>query len=246
MTDAEVGKYLRYLIHQWEKGSIPSDPVMIQTIRFNQDLWTTLEPKFPLCNDGRRRNPRLEIIRANLEAYTKKRSEAGKIGAGVRWDSKRNAIANADDSSKQDGKPIASTSTSISTPSSHPNPKENKKEPPKAYLDLARNFLEKQREAFPQLSAWKQFEKRVLEGGKNLELFNTQNGWDESKISETLNFILNDTGNGSWDGWSGVIQTLGNIRAKKGSDLMKFEKARNSMNSGETVLSKVFGSGNES
>lgn len=122
MTDAEVGKYIRYLMHQWEKGSIPSDPSMIQTIRFDTELWETLETKFPLCEDGRRRNPRLEDIRLEREQYITKRSEAGKVGAKARWDGKRNAIANG----KLHGKTIASTSTSTSTPSSSafPNEKE--------------------------------------------------------------------------------------------------------------------------
>jgi len=130
MTDAEVGKYLRYLIHQWEKGSIPSNPAMIQTIRFDSDLWGTLEFKFPLGNDGRRRNPRLEEIRIERDQYIAKRSAAGKRGAEARY-GKRTAIANAIASgkqdSKQDGKTIASTSTSTSTPLAPTLPRRKKR-----------------------------------------------------------------------------------------------------------------------
>lgn len=121
MTDAEVGKYLRYLIHQWEKGSIPNDPSMIQTIRFDSHLWETLESKFPLGDDGRRRNPRLEEIRLERDEYIEKRSAAGKVGAEARWDGKRIANANTGANNKPHGKTIASTSTS--TPLSHPSPK---------------------------------------------------------------------------------------------------------------------------
>ena len=127
MTDAEVGKYLRYLIHQWEKGSIPSDPAMIQTIRFDSNLWETLEPKFPLGDDGRRRNPRLEEIRLERDQYIAKRSAAGKVGAEARWDGKRNATANGKQDSKPHGKPMASTSTSTSTPLAPTNATEEKR-----------------------------------------------------------------------------------------------------------------------
>ncbi len=123
MTDAEVGKYLRYLIHQWEKGSIPGDPSMIQTIRFDSHLWETLESKFPLGDDGRRRNPRLEEIRLERDQYIAKRSAAGKVGAEARWDGKRIANANTTRDGKPHGKPIASTSTSTSTSTSIPSKK---------------------------------------------------------------------------------------------------------------------------
>lgn len=129
MTDAEVGKYLRYLIHQWEKGSIPGDPAMIQTIRFDSDLWETLEPKFPLGDDGRRRNPRLEEIRVERDQYIAKRSAAGRTGAAARWqtESERNAGANGKGDSKPHGKTIASTSTSTSTSISTPPAKVKKR-----------------------------------------------------------------------------------------------------------------------
>ncbi len=223
MSDALVGKYIRYLIHQWEKGSIPSDPTMIQTIRFDQDLWATLESKFPLCDDGRRRNPRLEEIRLERDQYIAKRSAAGKVGAEARWDGKRNANANAIKHGKQHGKTIASTSISTPSSSTLPSPKEKKKEPEQFYITLSQGFLEFQRQMFPKESAWKNFDKCVSVGAKNLELFNTQNDWSDSEIESLLDWIPHD------GFWSRQIRTLGGIRNRKDGEAMKFENAKASM-----------------
>ncbi len=94
---------------------------------------------------------------------------------------------------------------------------------PRTFLDLARSFLEKQREAFPKESAWKDFEGRVREGAKNLHLFHTQNGWTEKEIGNLLDWILADAF------WSKQIRTLGGIRQRKSGGAMKFENARASM-----------------
>ena len=130
MSDAVVGKYVRYLIHQWEKGSLPADPEDIQTIRCDRIAWASLEPKFPLCSDNRRRNPKMERIRSEREQYLQRRSDAGKAGAEARWnDSKRNASAIATANSKTDT--IAIANGMASTPSSSSSSSSSSKPPAK-------------------------------------------------------------------------------------------------------------------
>ena len=144
MDDATVGKYIRYLIHQWEKGSIPQDPQLIQTIRFDAQIWQLLESKFPIGADNRRRNPRMERIRAEREAYIAKRSEAGKAGAKARWeDSKRIATANPTANSKADGKQHGKTIASTPLPSSSPIPSANQpKKKEIAAMDIPATYIE--------------------------------------------------------------------------------------------------------
>ncbi len=232
MDDATVGKYIRYLIHQWEKGSIPHDPQLIQTIRFDAQIWLLLESKFPIGADNRRRNPRMERIRAEREAYIAKRSEAGKAGAKARWeDSKRIATANPIANSKGDGKQHGKTIASTPLPSSSPIPLANQSKKrekavtdvPALYIEFAQAFLGYQKIEYPKLSAWKNFEKRVIDGGKALHLFHTQNGWTEEDISQLLDWILVD------DFWSKQIRTLGGIRKPGENGNMKFENAKASM-----------------
>ena len=98
---------------------------------------------------------------------------------------------------------------------------------PRTFVELAQSFLVEQREAFPKESAWKDFEGRVTDGGKNLHLFLTQNDWTEEEIRNLLDWILLD------DFWSKQIRTLGGIRQRKSGEAMKFENARASMLAGE-------------
>jgi uncharacterized protein YdaU (DUF1376 family) len=76
------GHYITLLCVQWEQGSIAADPERLEAISPGVAAeWQELEGKFPVCEDGRRRNARLERERA----YRDSRSAAGKAGAKARW-----------------------------------------------------------------------------------------------------------------------------------------------------------------
>ena len=83
LTNAEVGAYIRLLIHQWANGSINGDPNRLPNGCANE--WPMLEQFFPLCHDGRRRNPRLERERVSITEYKEKQRLAGIKGADIRW-----------------------------------------------------------------------------------------------------------------------------------------------------------------
>jgi uncharacterized protein YdaU (DUF1376 family) len=123
MTDQEVGVYIRLLSHQWVNGSLHSDPnrlangVAIGVV----SVWDELKHKFPVDEDGRRRNPRLEETRQQQQAYRDKQAEAGREGAKKRWakDSKPNSDPIGDANSNPNDGIIAlqlQSSSSSSTP----------------------------------------------------------------------------------------------------------------------------------
>src|SRR3954470_24956005 len=87
MSKTERSDYLDLLVFQWTELAIPSDLQAVARIlgykRPAQIPQAVLE-KFPLCDDGKRRNPRLEIIRAEQRERIRKKSEQRKAAAKTR------------------------------------------------------------------------------------------------------------------------------------------------------------------
>jgi uncharacterized protein YdaU (DUF1376 family) len=79
------GIYRELLDCQWEQGGLPSDPKELQALigatRPEWKEWPRVESKFPVCADGRRRNPRLERHRLN----SIERSHKAHAAAQKRW-----------------------------------------------------------------------------------------------------------------------------------------------------------------
>lgn len=91
MTYEQEGVYRRLLDHQWFHGGLPSDINQVAQLvpkvapkRFKKDIWPAMQAKFELT-EGRLINPKLERVRADVAAFKRQRSEAGKAGAATRW-----------------------------------------------------------------------------------------------------------------------------------------------------------------
>ena len=79
-SDEEFGAYMRLLIHQWDKGGIPNDPVRLNRIITSLgSSWVTVGLKFSL-QDGLLKNSRMEEIRAERERFKQKQRDNGKNG----------------------------------------------------------------------------------------------------------------------------------------------------------------------
>ena len=92
-TLLERGAYMFLLWESWVCDGLNPDPHRI--FRSDPDLealWPLLEPKFPIAEDGRRRNPRLEAIRSTMINMSNKKSTAGRSGASNRWQNDATAI----------------------------------------------------------------------------------------------------------------------------------------------------------
>ena len=92
MTYEQEGVYRRLLDHQWFHGGLPGDVRQVASLvpkvtfqRFLKVIWPSMVGKFSRAPDGRLVNPKLERVRVDVAEFKRKKSEAGKRGASVRW-----------------------------------------------------------------------------------------------------------------------------------------------------------------
>jgi uncharacterized protein YdaU (DUF1376 family) len=80
-TAEEVGHYIRLLVIQWDSGGLPSELERLELVSPGVSrVWPLLSGKFPACDDGLRRNPRMEEHRAKAFELKELRSQAGREG----------------------------------------------------------------------------------------------------------------------------------------------------------------------
>ena len=80
-SDSEFGAYLRLLLHQWDRGSIPSDMARLARIAPSAaEHWELIGPKFP---GGV--NPRMAKVRSDRDAVMEARQEAARAANNARW-----------------------------------------------------------------------------------------------------------------------------------------------------------------
>jgi len=80
---AQRGVYLELLCHQWREGSLPGDTKLLaRYVQAPTRLVAPLLHAFPVGEDGRRRNTKLEQVRLDADA----RSAQSRRSAMKRWD----------------------------------------------------------------------------------------------------------------------------------------------------------------
>lgn len=80
-TAAEVGHYIRLLVIQWDSGFLPAEIERLELVSPGiSSVWELLQTKFPMCDDGHRRNARMEQHRAKAQELKAKRAESGRSG----------------------------------------------------------------------------------------------------------------------------------------------------------------------
>ena len=119
-TAEERGHYLTLLMIQWDRGSLPAEANDLERLSPGVcQCWSILAGKFPVCDDGTRRNAKLEEHRCRCVEIREKRSQAAKSAASGRWSGDASRIANASQThGKRTAKPCHPTSTSTSEPES--------------------------------------------------------------------------------------------------------------------------------
>ena len=102
-TAAERGHYLTLLMVQWDRGSLPADLPSLERLSPGVgESWGLLEAKFPVAEDGQRRNRRLEEHRTKALDARRRRKEAGaKGGRGNAKASPKQCSSNAQAMLKQ-------------------------------------------------------------------------------------------------------------------------------------------------
>lgn len=135
LSDAEQLSFLRLLCHQWLKQGLPADVAKLQRLA-GKGVTDDLLFKFPLGEDGLRRNERLETIRDDQRARIAKKSEQRKAAAHARWDKPQcggNAVASVSHNLPQCG-----SDAHHPPPTTHPiTAKAVNKETPAALSPLA-------------------------------------------------------------------------------------------------------------
>jgi uncharacterized protein YdaU (DUF1376 family) len=116
-TAEERGHYLTLLMIQWDRGCLPADLTDLERLSAGVGkCWNVLSEKFPACDDGTRRNAKLEEHRCRCVEIRERRSQAGKSAASGRWCGDASRIANAQQThSKRIANVCHPTSTSTST-----------------------------------------------------------------------------------------------------------------------------------
>jgi uncharacterized protein YdaU (DUF1376 family) len=116
-TAEERGHYLTLLMIQWDRGCLPADMADLERLSAGVGkCWNVLSEKFPACEDGTRRNAKLEEHRCRCVEIREKRSQAAKSAASGRWCGDASRIANAQQThSKRTANGCHPTSTSTST-----------------------------------------------------------------------------------------------------------------------------------
>lgn len=116
-TAEERGHYLTLLMIQWDRGSLPAEASDLERLSPGvRQCWSVLAGKFPVSEDGTRRNAKLEEHRVRCVEIREKRSQAAKSAASGRWSGDASRIANASQThSKRIAKSCHPTSTSTST-----------------------------------------------------------------------------------------------------------------------------------
>ena len=123
-TAEERGHYLTLLMIQWDRGSLPAEANDLERLSPGVcQCWSVLAGKFPVCDDGTRRNAKLEEHRCRCVEIREKRSQAAKSAASGRWSGDASRIANASQThSKRIANGCHPTSTSTSTSYSNASP----------------------------------------------------------------------------------------------------------------------------
>lgn len=130
LTAEEVGGYIRLLCYQWAKGSLPNDDKKLMQLSGITDGLSlgNVSVKFRLCDDGLKRNDRLEKVRLEQQEYRRKQSENGQKGGNPNFKpGNPNPYYKKDN--PQDNPKINSSSSSSSSPSSITTKKEGFKKP---------------------------------------------------------------------------------------------------------------------
>lgn len=121
-TAEEIGHYFKLLALQWDRGDagLPGDMAGLERLSPGvATCWGLIGGKFPVGDDGQRRNLRLEEHRADAVELRRRKSEAGKLGNRARWGgdhSDDHAVAGGSRSDRTaiaDGSPPPSPSPSM-------------------------------------------------------------------------------------------------------------------------------------
>lgn len=110
MSSVEFGIYMRLLIRQWIEGSVPDSPIAIGKLirerpRVIAEWLHHYGDKFPVGDDGRRRNPRLAEERESIKSKVAALRANGKRGGRPKKQTDGESETNCETKEKPNGLP---------------------------------------------------------------------------------------------------------------------------------------------
>jgi uncharacterized protein YdaU (DUF1376 family) len=98
MSLAETGAFILLLCHQWDKGTLPAEAEKLARLvhagsEEERQAVNEVLKKFAANKNGLQ-NRRLEDVRSVQQEYRKRRTQAAKKAAGVRWGKPEPEVAN--------------------------------------------------------------------------------------------------------------------------------------------------------
>lgn len=113
----EVGAYITLLSFDWTLNGLPDSleklaKICRVSLRRFTNIWSVIEDQFPLCEDRKRRNPRLQGEREKQLAYSQAMSHNGKRGGRPK--------------KPQESRGLAAVKPDESSPSPTPSPTKRK------------------------------------------------------------------------------------------------------------------------
>jgi len=129
-SQEEVGAYIRLLAFQWEHNGLPEKLSMLMNLAGGEVSELVLS-KFPVWEDGRRRNLKLEQIRQEQIEYSKKQSVKGKRGGNPAFE-------------KGNPNPYYQDDIQMDNPKDNPrdNPRDNPKDNPKDNPEITQKITQ--------------------------------------------------------------------------------------------------------
>lgn len=116
MTPFEVGIYIRLLCYQWSKGGLPDDDSKLAALAgCDGNAVASVRHKFGICDDGKLRNARMELVRADQVDYRARQAKNALKG----WEKRRSAMPRQCDGN--------ATATPTNTPKACPSPSPSEK-----------------------------------------------------------------------------------------------------------------------
>lgn len=107
-TMEERGVYLTLLWYAWVNDGLPSDIDRIDRMAPGaKACWSVLESKFPVSQDGMRRNPRQERERVAMRERSDSAAVRGRKGAASRWQANSSSHSSSHGISHSSSHPLA-------------------------------------------------------------------------------------------------------------------------------------------
>jgi uncharacterized protein YdaU (DUF1376 family) len=211
MSQEDVGSYIRLLCHQWSRGSIPVETEKQQRLA-GGSISVDVLVKFPVGDDGLRRNPRLEEERAKQMQFRQKQREKGLKSAETRKMVNHGSTAVAttvqpdgQPNTQPDGQPEGNSPSPSPTPNN--KSKDDQRSPWSVRFEIEMPESLRTQPCMDAIRLWLDYKTEKREGYKRIGLQAALTKWSkEFTPAEFPSCVENSIASG----WKGIFRKSSN------------------------------------